>query len=185
MSVNNTFIAVDWARLDAAPKDNELASYLLNAIDAAEEWLCPVPFGDQIDHYYFESWNGLAEFNDWFWEIRKNIDVNIAKEFSSLFMEIGLLHRDDTFAPALTREGFELSSDWLLASIPPNAVANLAAKAEAIDLERVAQEFQGAIIQTPCEIVPDGTTVSKWILSLRTGLRSTADSGRGIIIGAA
>ena len=185
MSINNSYFTVEWPRLESAPKNNELAGFLFNALEMSEEWLAPVPFGNQIDRYYFESWSGLMEFNDWFREARENMDPQTVDKFSSLYMEIGLLHRDDTYAPAPIKRGFEASNDWLLAAIPPEEVAVLAEKARSIDLKRVEIEFQNSVNNSPCGMVPDGATIVRWISSLADGLDTTAKSGRGIIMGAA
>lgn len=185
MSVTNIYIAIDWSRLDAASHDEDLAGYLLDALDAAEDWLCRVPFGDDIDPYYFESWDGLTEFHDWFREVRGAMDSAIVAEFAAVFMAVGLLHRDDTAAPDPIKVGVDFSSDWLLAAIPPDLVARLASRAEALDLDRISQEFQRAADQLASEMVPDGATMANWLLALRAGLRETADAGRGMIMGAA
>lgn len=185
MSVTNHYVALDWQRLESVPPDDDLPSFLFDAMDDDASWLAPVAFGDQIDHYYFESWNGLMEFNDWFRQARKGMDPSCVKEFSALFMDIGLLHRDDTFAPDPIKKAAGDPDGWLLAAIPPADVTGLAARADAMDLATVAREFQAAADKAPCDMVPDGATVAGWVASLRDGLRATANQGQGIILGAA
>ena len=186
MGVENSYLAVDWLYLVSLPKtDDEFAASLFEAIDNEADWISDVSFGEQIDPYYFESWNGLREFNDWFRERKQSMDQAFVKEFSSLFMDVGLLHKDDTFAPSPINEEFLSSSDWLLASIPPARVADLAKRADAIDLDTVTREFQQGVDQMPCDMVPDGATIAQWVASLRDGLRATVNSDRGIIMGAA
>lgn len=185
MSVNNCYLAVEWGRLDTVPKGEEFSTCLFEAMDEEDGWVGDVPFGEQIDSYYFESWNGLMEFNDWFRERRKSMDQAFVAAFASLFMDVGLLHKDDTYAPSPIKKGLEFEDEWLLASIPPGDVAGLAERAQALDLAVTAREFQAAADAVPCDMVPDGETVAQWVEALRDGLTATVKAGRGIVMGAA
>lgn len=184
MSVNNSYISLDWSRLGSVPKDDDFAAYLFDEIDDEADWVQMVPFGEQIDEYYFESWNGLMTFNDWFREQKSAMDQTFVKQFSALFMDVGLLHTD-AFAPAPIKQELDFPSDWLLASLPPAVVAELAARAESIDLEQTAREFQSAVDKAPCDMVPDGQSIADWVAALRDGLRASANAGHGIVMGAA
>lgn len=185
MSVNNCFLSIEWTRLDQIPEGDEFWTCLYEAMDDGADWLGDVPFGGQIDSYYFESWNGLMKFNDWFRERRKSMDQALVADFASLFLDVGLLHKDTTYAPDPIRKDVVLGGEWVLAAIPPEDVADLARRAEALDLEVTAREFQAAADAVPCDMVPDGETIAQWVAALREGLRATADAGRGIVMGAA
>ena len=185
MSVEYSYIATDWAVLASAPRDDEFARFLFDQMDDCAEWLAPVQFGSQIDHYYFRSMQALMLFNEWFVEIMGEMDPEFMVEFSTLFMDFGLLFSEETCAPQPIRAGVDISSDWLIAAIPPQEVLRLTAKAEVIDLDRLANQFQCAADRYPCEVIPDGETVRNWVAALQDGLRATSASGRGIIMGAA
>lgn len=185
MSVNNSFFAIDWSHLKAAPKDDDLAGYCFDALDAEEEWICKLPFGEQIDDYFFESWDGLIEFSDWFHEVRELLDEGICGKIESLFTGLGLLFDQETIAPDPMRLGFDFVGSWLIGSIPPKEVEEFKALADSINLNRLKKEFDRIVEDNPCELIPDGETMVNWVGSIQTGLRTTANIRRGIIIGAA
>ncbi|MDF3055878.1 MAG: hypothetical protein K0R17_93 [Rariglobus sp.] len=187
MNINNSYISLDWNKLSDTPvgNDDEIAGFFFSAIDEELPWLIPVPFGNEIDHYYFQSWNGLMEFNDWFRDQRREMNKEVIDPLAALFMDFGLLHEDTTFTPNPIKKGITFTSGWLIGAIPPPEVKALLARAESLDLDSIQSEFHLAIQRMPCDMVPNKEMIQHWILSLITGLRSTISADRGIIIGAA
>lgn len=187
MSVNNQYYTVDWNELIAG--SNQAAAgfddFTSDALDAEAPWIEALEFGPQIDPYYFESWNGLMKFNDWFRAQRKMMDDRVVGPFARLFLDVGLLHEDATYAPKPILEGLEVESEWLLGAMSPDTVRRLVERADALDLKALENEFQRGLENAPCKMFSDEVTIGSWVLALKDGLLATMKQGRGLILGAA
>lgn len=71
MSVNNTYLAVDWQRFLEMAQQPDVEKRMGYALENEEPWLRDFPFGNQVDEYLFESRKALREFDEWFREARK------------------------------------------------------------------------------------------------------------------
>ncbi len=186
MSVESSYFSVDWPKLQELPAGIDLGEFLWEAVDE-EPWLSEFPFGPEIDDYYFSSTRCHIFFSDWFRDVRSTMDPALVEEFSSLFMDFGILY-DDTHAPVPIFEqpnGFVPSGDWLIGLMPPTRVVDLYSRAKKINLLRVRKEFQRALEQTPCEVLEEGAVVVDWIRSLTAGLEEVAGSRCGVVMGMA
>lgn len=189
MSVENSYFSVEWTKLEEIPEGISMSSFLWEAVDE-EPWLCRFPFGPQIDEYAFTSTRAHMIFSDWFRDIRGTMDHRLVGEFSSLFMDFGILYDDsydcvpiaelpDAIVAAVNVE------DWLVGSIPPERVIDLLSRAKKIDLVHVKEEFQRALDQVACDVLEDGGQVVDWMLSLTAGLEEVVAAKRGVIMGMA
>lgn len=135
---------MDWDALTRLESEDGQGapSVLFGALDENASWLRPVAFGEQIDRYYFESWTGRLEFNQWFQERRADMDDGVVGQRVSLFMEVGLLHDDETAAPSPMKKELTFATEWLIGAIPPGDVKVLLARAESLDLTGLQPEFE-------------------------------------------
>jgi hypothetical protein len=187
MSVDSTYFSVDWNHLPELPCGEELASALFGGVEAGAPWVRPVPFGKQVPPPIFESWMALVTFSDWFHEQKRGMNRQFVRAFTSVFKDAGLLFGEDDSAPHAIKINKELdpSGEWLIAAIPPASVAELLAKAEALELQEAEREFHRALEEESCEVLPNGAAMVAWIEALREGLAATSAGGHGIIAGAA
>ena len=187
MSVENVYLSADWEELPNIDAELPVYQVLCEAIDT-EDWICEVPFGSQIDAYYFSSTRAHIYLSDWFREAKGSMDRKFVYNFSRVFTGLGLL-ADDNHAFVPFREppdGFEAVDDWLLGVIPPARVVDLLSFIGEIDLDVAKKEIRRALRKTPAEGFPENeVVVSDWIAAANVGLQHVADAGWGIIIGSA
>lgn len=185
MSANHQYYGVDWSRIPEINEDGNLDS-LFEVMDEEPmpDWIFEIPFGQQVDGYFFSSWAALMEFKDWCEEADDSLNAKIVSEFSSVFKDVGLL-MDDDFAFVPVKEDIAIEDDWLLGAIPPGKVNELLGRMNQIDETALSDIFQKAVELHPSEVVESGEFVQAWFQALREGLAAVSARGFGIILGAA
>lgn len=185
MSACHQYFAVDWSRI---PGINEIGNLddLFEAMDEEPmaDWIFGIPFGPQVDGYFFSSWAALMEFKDWMEEAAASLDSKVVEEFSSIFKDAGLL-MDDDFAFVPIREDVDVEDDWLLGAIPPAKVTELIDRMNRVDHRELVNAFQSALDRHPSELIESGEFVLAWFQALKEGLLAVSARGYGIILGAA
>lgn len=186
MSVDLLFFSVDWQRVPELPRGAAMGRPLIDAAEDGEAWVRFVPFGEQIDDYFFTSYTWAAKFSGWFHQHKESMNPAFVAAFASVFSDIGLLFDKDDDAPvAIKLGGLDPGNEWVVAAIPPVEVADLSRRAGALDPGQAEREFQQVLdAGGETDFVPEGAMISAWIEALRDGLAATSAAGHGIIAGA-
>jgi hypothetical protein len=185
MSVNSSYYSLDWRRTPYI-QENGNFDFLFDYLEKGElpEWIEEVCFGKQTDPYMFSSWSGFMSFSDWFEEARSKMNPNLVAQFSSLYLDMGLLF-DSDYALSPIKKDIVFDDEWLLGAIPPEQVEALFVRSCQIDISILTSEFQKALNREPLDLLATGESVRDWLFALRDGLGDVQKKGFGIIIGAA
>jgi hypothetical protein len=184
MSVNHSYYSLDWEKISQIEAQGSI-EFLLEEMEESEmpDWISEVPFGRQVDGYYFSSWVWLMDFKEWFDKVRPIMESPTVKDFAALMQDVGLL-MDDDFSFVPINAGVDFEDEWLLGAIPPGEIQKLNERASGIDTGILLEEFQNALERHPSDQIESGKFIRDWFFALKEGLVAVESRSFGIILGA-
>lgn len=120
------------------------------------------------------------EFLDWFMEVRETMPPKVVADFSSVFLDIGILYEDEAYAPTPIKKDTDLS--WVTGAIPPADCVKILQRLENLDRAAIRQAFDEANEENPFDLFEDGETILAWIGSLEEGFQDIIQRGHGMLL---